>query len=81
MKFVLFPNTETKEIRADLETAPDAKRLRTAEVSQRLEEILKPHLGKEVVGYRTEIARSRRGRPVEENVASLRIEIVQRRSD
>ena len=77
-KFVLFPNEETTQFRIHIETPDASKNTETAEKTRLVEDILKPYLGKEVVGYRTEIARSRRGRAAQENVASMRVEVVPR---
>ncbi|MCA9400688.1 MAG: efflux RND transporter permease subunit [Candidatus Omnitrophica bacterium] len=76
MKFVMFPNEETRDIVLTGEAAPDANRFDTANLSKKIEDILEPYLGKEVVGYRNEIARSRRGGAVEENKFRMIIEIV-----
>ncbi len=76
MKFVMFPREETREISISCNAAADSDRFATAAIAKRAEAILEPHLGKEVIGYRTEIARSRHGRDVEENRFRIRTEIV-----
>jgi len=76
MKFVMFPHEETRDIVFTGTAYPKADRLETAEITQKIEKMLAPHVGKEVVGYRTEIARSRRGGAVEENKFRMIIEIV-----
>lgn len=76
MKYILFPNEEATEARI-MAAAPDnTKREETALYSKKLENILKPYIGREVVGIRTEIARSRWGGTVEENRLMMRIEVV-----
>lgn len=76
MKFVLFPHTETREI-VILGTADKkADRYDTAMISKQVENIIQPYLGKEVVGFRTEIARSRHGGVARENKFRMIIEIV-----
>ncbi|MBZ0166424.1 MAG: efflux RND transporter permease subunit, partial [Candidatus Omnitrophica bacterium] len=76
MKFVMFPNEETRDIVLSGYAAKDADRIDTANLTKQIEDILKPYIGKEVVGYRTEIARSRRGGEVQENRFRMIIEIV-----
>lgn len=76
MKFVMFPDEETREISLSAYGPENADRYETAALTQKVEAIINRHLGKEVIGYRTEIARSRRGGSVEENRFRMRIEIV-----
>jgi multidrug efflux pump subunit AcrB len=76
MKFVMFPHEETREIVFVGEAEGDFDRIQTAELTQQIEKMLKPYIGKEVVGYRTGIARSRRGGSVEENKFRMVVEIV-----
>jgi multidrug efflux pump subunit AcrB len=76
MKFVMFPREETREVVFVGAASRDSGRLETADISQNIEKILKPYLGKEVVGYRTGIAMSRRGGAVEENRFRTIVEIV-----
>jgi multidrug efflux pump subunit AcrB len=78
MKFVLFPHTETREIVLLGTADKKANRYQTAKLSKQIEEVIKPYLGKEVVGFRTEIARSRRGGVAKENKFRMIIEIVPR---
>lgn len=78
MSFVLFPHTETREI-VLLGTANNkADRYDTARISKKIEDIITPYIGKEVVGFRTEIARSRRGGVAKENSFRMIVEIVPR---
>lgn len=76
MKFVLFPHEETRDVVLSGNTLADDDRFMTAEKTKKIENILLPYLGKEVVGFRTQIARSRRGGAVEENKFRILIEIV-----
>lgn len=76
MKFVMFPDEETREITISASAPPLADRIETALIAKNIENALVPYLGKEVVGFRTEIARSRRGGAVEENKFRMIIEIV-----
>ncbi len=78
MKFVMFPHEETRDIVISGKAGPQADRFETAAMTQQIEEMLRPYLGKEVVGYRTQIARSRRGGAVEENKFRMLVEIVPR---
>ncbi len=76
MNFVMFPDEETREIRLSGEAPPGSTQEETAAMTEPLEEIISASLGKEVIGFRTEIARSRRGSAVQENLFRMRIEIV-----
>jgi len=76
MHFVMFPNTETREIVFQGSANKKADRYDTANISRKIEEIISPYIGKEVVGFRTEIARSRRGGVAQENKFRMIVEIV-----
>ncbi len=76
MKFVLFPHAETREIVLQGITGKKADRYETAMVSKQIEDLIEPYIGKEVVGLRTEIARSRHGGVAKENKFRMIIEIV-----
>jgi len=76
MKFVLFPHEETRDVVLSGSAMPGADRYETAELTRKIEGVLAPYLGKEIVGYRTQIARSRRGGAVEEDRFRVMIEIV-----
>jgi len=76
MKFTLFPHEETRDVVLSGSTMPGTDRIETAKLTKQIENVIKPYLGKEVVGYRTTIARSRRGGAVEENKFRMLIEIV-----
>jgi multidrug efflux pump subunit AcrB len=76
MKYVMFPDEETQEIRLSAEAPEGAKRYETARLIQPLEDILLESVGKEVVGFRTFIAQGRRGSTAQENFVFMRIEIV-----
>ncbi|MFH2203490.1 MAG: efflux RND transporter permease subunit [Elusimicrobiota bacterium] len=76
MKFVMFPREETRDIALSGYTPPGSTRYDTARMTQQIDDILIPYIGKEMVGFRTMIARGRRGGAVEENQFRYLIEIV-----
>lgn len=76
MKFVLFPHAETREIVLLGNAGKKADRYETAMISKQIENLIEPWIGKEVVGFRTEIARSRHGGVAKENSFRMIIEIV-----
>ncbi len=76
MKFVMFPNEETRDIVLTGSIQDEAQRYDTAHKTKEIEELIRPYIGKEVVGLRTQIARSRRGGAVAENEFWMLIEIV-----
>jgi multidrug efflux pump subunit AcrB len=78
LKFVLFPHTETREIVIQGTADKKADRYETAEISKKIEDVIAPYIGKEVVGLRTEIARSRHGGVAMENNFRMIVEIVPR---
>jgi len=78
MKFTMFPRTESDQISL-FGTAPEGTPAKdTAIIVQPVEEMLMQYMGKELIGIRTEVARSRRGRAVQENVFRMHIQIVPR---
>ncbi|MFC1479923.1 efflux RND transporter permease subunit [Candidatus Omnitrophota bacterium] len=78
MKFVMFPDEETRQIRLSAETPPGTMRYETARMTQPVEDLIKDYTGKEVIGFRNQIARSRRGAAAQENKFRMRIEILPR---
>lgn len=76
MKFVMFPREETRDIVLTGNTPQGSTRYDTARMTRKIEDILESYLGREVVGYRTRIARSRRGGAVQENQFRILVEIV-----
>lgn len=78
MKYEMFPNEETRDVVLMGKTAPGSTRYETARKAWELEQLILPYVGKEVVGFRTDIAQSRRGSAVEENSFRMIIEIVPR---
>ncbi|MDP8212138.1 MAG: efflux RND transporter permease subunit [Candidatus Zapsychrus exili] len=76
MKFLMFPNEETREIRLTAQAPEGSQRYETARKSQSIENILSTYLGAEVVGFRNEIARTRRGSVSQENKFRMRVEIL-----
>ncbi len=75
MRFVMFPDEETREIRLFGETPPGTTRYRTAELTQPIEEMVMGYAGEGVIGMRSHIARTRRGSAAQENNFRMRIEI------
>ncbi len=80
MTFVMFPDEETREIRLRGETPPGSTQYETARLTQPLEDSIAQSIGKEVIGFRNEIAKSRRGSAVQDNVFRMRIEILPKES-
>ena len=76
MSFVLFPHTETREIVFLGVADKKSDRYDTAMVSKKIEDIITPYIGQEVVGFRTEIAKSRHGGVAKENSFRMIVEIV-----
>ncbi len=76
MKYVMFPDEETRDIVLSGETPQGFTRYETAEKVREVEELVIPYLGQEVVAFRTQIARSRRGGAVQDNRFRTTIEIV-----
>lgn len=76
MKYVMFPGEETRELRLTAEAPPGTTRYETARLSQPLEDIISSYIGKEVIGFRNEIAKTRRGSVSQENKMRMRIEIL-----
>ncbi len=76
MKFVMFPDEETREIRLSGETPPGTMRYETARMTQPVEDVIRDHAGKEVIGYRNVIAKSRKGSAAQENKFQIRVEIL-----
>ncbi len=80
MRFVMFPDEETREIRLRGETPPGSTQYETAQFTQQLEDRIAQAIGKEVIGFRNEIAKSRRGSAVQDNFFRMRIEILPKES-
>ncbi|HEC14032.1 MAG TPA: efflux RND transporter permease subunit, partial [Acidiferrobacteraceae bacterium] len=76
MKFVMFPHEETRDIVISGSAGEKADRYETADITRQIEKIFDPYMSKEVVGYRTAIAKSRRGGAVRENRFRMIVEIV-----
>ena len=76
MSFVLFPHSETREIVLHGNADKKSNRYETAMISKEIEKLITPYIGKEVIGFRTEIARSRHGGVAKENSFRMIIEIV-----
>ncbi len=78
MTFVMFPREESTSVSIDGIAPEGTRRYETALLSERVEDIFDPYIGKEVIASRTSVARSRRGASAEENRFSLRLELVSR---
>lgn len=78
MKYEMFPNEETRQITVSAQAPEGTKAIDTATLIIPLEDILRADTAKDVVGFRTEVARSRWGGAVEENRLRMRIEILSR---
>jgi len=76
MKFVMFPDEETRQIRLTAQAPAGTQKYETARLAQPLEDVISGHIGKEVVGFRSAFARTRRGSAAQENLLQMRIEIV-----
>ncbi len=76
MKFVMFPDEETRAVTVIGEAPDTYDRYDTAALTRRIEDVVRPFIGREVIGVRTDIARNRRGGGVEENRFRTIIEIV-----
>jgi len=76
LQFVMFPREESTQFGITGMTKSGTGRQETARILQTAEDILRKELGKDVVGFRTYISRSRRGGPVNQNQFFIRVEIV-----
>ncbi|MBU0477909.1 efflux RND transporter permease subunit [bacterium] len=76
MKYVMFPREETREISLTGEAGEQADKYETAKLTMQVEEVIESYLGKEVIGFKTQIARSRWGRAVQENKFQMGVEIL-----
>jgi multidrug efflux pump subunit AcrB len=76
MKFVMFPHEETRQITITGEADAKSDRYDTAKITTLVENVIKPYIGKEAIGFRTQIARSRHGGAVQENRFRTSVEIV-----
>ncbi|MCW8819771.1 MAG: efflux RND transporter permease subunit [Ignavibacteriaceae bacterium] len=75
MTFVMFPDEETREIRLSGQTPQGSLQYETARLTQPLEDLVRRGLGSDVAGFRNEIAQSRHGSAVQDNVFRMRIEL------
>ncbi|NQT90145.1 MAG: efflux RND transporter permease subunit [Candidatus Omnitrophica bacterium] len=76
MKFAMFPGEETRQVTLTAQAPSGTQRYETARISQSMEDILSEYVGKEVVGFRNEIARTRHGSVSPENKFRIGIEIL-----
>jgi len=75
MRFVMFPDEETREIRLSGQTTQESLQYETARLTQPLEDLVRGGLGNDIAGFRNEIAKSRHGSAVQDNVFRMRIEL------
>lgn len=75
-KFVMFPHEETREIAISGEVAEGTLRHETARLVEEVEDLIVPYVGKEVIGWRTDVGRGRRGGAGLENNFRIIVEIV-----
>ena len=78
MKFTMFPRTESDQITLRGEAPSGTTAKQTARMIEPVEDMLSEYIGREMIGFRTDISRSRRGRAVQENKFRIRIQIVPR---
>jgi multidrug efflux pump subunit AcrB len=78
MKFVMFPDEETKQISLSGEAPPGTTKYNTARITQPIEDLIMSYSGSGVVGLRNQVARTRRGSVAQENNFRMRIEITPR---
>jgi multidrug efflux pump subunit AcrB len=78
MKFTMFPRTESDQISLMGEAPRGTVAKQTARLIEPVEDMLSGYIGKEMIGFRTDISRSRRGRAVQENKFRIRIQILPR---
>ena len=76
MTFVMFPREEATSVRLDCYAPDGTNKFATAALAARVEDVFSPYLGKEVIAYRTDVARGRRGGATEENRFTMSVELV-----
>ncbi|MFC1521358.1 efflux RND transporter permease subunit [Elusimicrobiota bacterium] len=76
MKFVMFPREETRNLQVTGNARKGAARYETAKATRKIEDVIAPYLGKEVVGVRTSVGSSRRGGAGDESQFRMTVEIV-----
>ncbi|MBN2440543.1 MAG: efflux RND transporter permease subunit [Spirochaetales bacterium] len=76
MKYEMFPREESTEYNISGKVPEGLNKYETESAVRKIEDVFTPYLGKEVMCYRTSIARSRRGMAVEENSFSIQVELV-----
>ncbi|MDD3374720.1 MAG: efflux RND transporter permease subunit [Candidatus Omnitrophica bacterium] len=76
MKFLMFPDEETRQIILTGEAPEGTQRYQTARFTQAIEDIILKSVGKEVVGFRNQVAQTRRGSAATENQFRINIEIL-----
>ncbi len=78
MKFVMFPSEETSELRFMARAPAHTPREKTVRYSRDIDAIIRPYIGKDVVGYRSHVGQGRRGGKSQENEMMMRVELVPR---
>lgn len=78
MKFSMFPREETTSLYISAVAPEGTLKAETERRIRAVEEVLAGYLGREVISFRTNVARSRRGGAANENVATISIELVSR---
>ncbi len=76
MSFALFPREEVTSVNVEGTAPKGTDKYDTSILTQQVEAIFLPYLGKEVIAFRTDIARSRRGAAALENVFNINIQLV-----
>jgi multidrug efflux pump subunit AcrB len=76
MRFSMFPREETTHLHLTGAAPIGTMKFETEKLMRRVEDIFIPYLGKEVTGFSSSIARSRRGGAVKENEFNISIDIV-----
>ncbi|MBN1798922.1 MAG: efflux RND transporter permease subunit [Spirochaetales bacterium] len=78
MKFSMFPREETTHLHLTGAAPIGTLKFETEKLMRQVEDIFIPYLEKEVVGFNSSIARSRRGGAVKENEFNISIDLVSR---
>ncbi|MCG8570252.1 MAG: efflux RND transporter permease subunit, partial [Spirochaetes bacterium] len=76
MKFAMFPQEESIEMRITGKTPKGTTKYQTELAVRQIEEVINEYLENEVIAYRTSIAMSRWGNTASENAFSIHLELV-----
>lgn len=77
MHFAIFPREETTEIMLIVEAPEGTPQEETARLAGKAEEVFREYLGKEVIGFRTNIGQTMHRASARENMFRMRVELVQ----